>query len=125
MQYKNLMQEILLYFVEKVNQLHQKGVNDIWIDPGFGFSKTTQQNYEVLEKLEQFHILELPVLVGISRKTLIREALDVSANDGLNGTTALNMYALTKGAHILRVHDVKEAVETVRLFNQIKPPLNY
>jgi len=118
--YENLMQEILLYFAEKVNQLHQKGVNDIWIDPGIGFSKTTPQNFEVLDKLEEFHIFELPVMVGLSRKTLIREALNVSAGDSLNGTTALNMFALNKGVHILRVHDVKEAVETVQLFNRIK-----
>ncbi|MCL1933546.1 MAG: dihydropteroate synthase [Candidatus Azobacteroides sp.] len=118
--YNNLMQEILLYFAEKINQLHRKGVNDIWIDPGFGFSKTTPQNYEILEKLEEFHIFELPVVVGFSRKTLIREVLGVSADDSLNGTTALNMFALTKGAHILRVHDVKEAVQTVQLFNRVK-----
>jgi dihydropteroate synthase len=118
--YDNLMQEILLYFAEKINQLHQKGVNDIWIDPGFGFSKTTPQNFEILDKSEEFHIFELPIVVGLSRKTLIREALNVSVDDSLNGTTALNMVALTKGAHILRVHDVKEAVETVQLFNRIK-----
>ena len=117
--YNNLMQEILLYFAEKINQLHRRGVNDIWIDPGFGFSKTTSQNYEILAKLEEFHIFELPVVVGFSRKTMIRETLGVSANDSLNGTTALNMFALTKGAHILRVHDVKEAVETVQLFNSL------
>ena len=118
--YGDLMQEILSYFVEKVYQLRGRGVNDIWIDPGFGFSKTTPQNFEILEKLEEFHIFELPVLVGFSRKTLIRETLEVSADESLNGTTALNMFALTKGAHILRVHDVKEAVQTVRLFERIK-----
>jgi len=118
--YDNPVEEILLYFAEKINQLHQMGVNDIWIDPGIGFSKTTPQNYEILNKLEEFHIFESPIVIGISRKTLIRETLGVSANDSLNGTTALNMYALTKGAHILRVHDVKEAVETVQLFNRIK-----
>ena len=118
--YSDLMQEILSYFVEKVYQLRRRGVHDIWIDPGFGFSKTTPQNFEILEKMEEFHIFELPVLVGFSRKTLIREALEVSAEDSLNGTTALNMFALTKGAHILRVHDVKEAVQTVRLFERIK-----
>jgi len=117
--YGDLMQEILSYFVEKVYQLRQRGVNDIWIDLGFGFSKTTPQNFEILEKLEEFHIFELPVLVGFSRKTLIREALGISTEDSLNGTTALNMFALTKGAHILRVHDVKEAVQTVRLFDSL------
>ena len=118
--YTNLMREILLYFAEKVTQLHQLGVNDIWIDPGFGFSKTTAQNYMILDKLEEFHIFELPLLVGLSRKTMIREALATSPAESLNGTTALNMFALTKGVHILRVHDVKEAVETVRLYNRIK-----
>jgi dihydropteroate synthase len=118
--YDKLLQEIFLYFAEKIHQLHQKGVSDIWIDPGFGFSKTTGQNYAILEKLEEFHIFELPVLVGLSRKTLIRETLGVSTSESLNGTTALNMFALTKGAHILRVHDVKEAVQTVQLFNRIK-----
>jgi len=118
-QYDNLMQEILLYFAEKVNALHQKGVNDIWIDPGFGFSKTTSQNYEILRKLEEFQIFKLPVVVGFSRKTMIREALNVSIEESLNGTTALNMFALTKGANILRVHDVKEAVEAVRLFDRM------
>ena len=119
-QYDNLMQEILLYFAEKVYQLHSRGVNDLWIDPGFGFSKTTLQNFEILDKLDEFHIFELPVVVGISRKTLIRETLSVSVENSLNGTTALNMYALTKGIHILRVHDVKEAVQTVRLYDRIK-----
>jgi dihydropteroate synthase len=118
--YENLMQEILLYFAGKVTQLHQLGVNDVWIDPGFGFSKTTAQNYMILDRLEEFHIFALPVLVGFSRKTMIREVLATTPVESLNGTTALNMFALTKGAHILRVHDVKEAVQTVRLYNTIK-----
>jgi dihydropteroate synthase len=122
--YDHLTQEILLYFAEKMNQLRRKGVNDVWIDPGFGFSKTTVQNFEILEKLEEFHIFGLPIVVGFSRKTLIWETLGISAEDSLNGTTALNMFALTKGAHILRVHDVREAVETVQLFNQIKTKTN-
>jgi dihydropteroate synthase len=117
--YANLMQEILLHLAGKVTRLHQMGVNDIWIDPGFGFSKTTAQNYRILDKLEEFHIFELPVLVGFSRKTMIRDVLATTPAESLNGTTALNMYALTKGAHILRVHDVKEAVQTVRLYNTI------
>lgn len=118
--YANLMQEILLYFAEKVNQLHQTGVNDVWIDPGFGFSKTTAQNYTVLDRLEEFHIFGLPLLAGFSRKTMIREVLATSPAESLNGTTGLNMFALTKGTHILRVHDVKEAVQTVRLYKRIK-----
>jgi len=122
--YNNPVQEILLYFAEKINRLHRKGVNDIWIDPCFGFSKTTPQNFEILNKLEEFHIFELPIAVGFSRKTMIRETLGVSADESLNGTTALNMFALSKGAHIFRVHDVKEAVQTVRLFKRIKTETN-
>ncbi len=118
--YDHLIQEMMLYFAEKVNRLHQKGLNDIWIDPGFGFSKTTPQNYELLNKLDQFSIFELPLFVGFSRKTMIREALNIHTEEALNGTTALNMFALTKGADILRVHDVKEAVQTVQLYNSIK-----
>jgi dihydropteroate synthase len=117
--YERLMPDILKYFAEKVSLLNQKGVNDIWMDPGFGFSKTTAQNYEVLKHLEQFQVFEMPVLVGFSRKTMIREVLNVSPEEALNGTTALNMFALTHGAHIIRVHDVKEAVQTVQLFNTI------
>jgi dihydropteroate synthase len=119
-QYDNLMPDILLYFAEKVHILNQKGVNDIWVDPGFGFSKTTGQNYEVLNKLKQFAIFELPILVGFSRKTMIREVIGVSAEEALTGTTALNMFSLTQGANIIRVHDVKEAVQTVQLYNKIK-----
>ncbi|MDL2243771.1 dihydropteroate synthase [Bacteroidales bacterium OttesenSCG-928-J19] len=118
--YRNLMPDILVYLSERVNLLHQKGVNDIWIDPGFGFSKTTDQNYKVLENLEEFLTFELPLLVGFSRKTMIREVIGTAAADSLNGTTALNMLALTKGANILRVHDVKEAVETVKLYNKTR-----
>ncbi|KAA6303603.1 MAG: Dihydropteroate synthase [Candidatus Ordinivivax streblomastigis] len=117
--YDRLMPEILLYFAEKINRLHQKGVTDIWVDPGFGFSKTTAQNYELLNKLEQFTIFDLPLLVGFSRKTMIREVIGVSSEEALNGTTALDMFALTKGADILRVHDVKEAVQAVQLYNKI------
>lgn len=117
--YEDLLPELLLYFARKVTRMHQEGINDIWIDPGFGFSKTTEQNYEILRKLKEFHIFELPVLVGFSRKTMIREVLGTSPSESLNGTTALNMAALMSGAHILRVHDVKEAKQTVQLFNMI------
>ena len=123
-QYANLIQEILLYFADKVHRLQRMEVNDVWIDPGFGFSKTTSQNYEILKKFEEFQIFELPVVVGFSRKTMIREALNVSIDDSLNGTTALNMFALTKGANILRVHDVKEAVQTIQLYNLINTKTN-
>jgi dihydropteroate synthase len=114
--YENLQKEVFLYFAQKINQLHRLGVNDIWVDPGFGFSKTTEQNFRLLDDLEEFRIFELPLLVGFSRKTMIRDVLGTTAEESLNGTTALNMLALTKGADILRVHDVKEAVETVKLF---------
>lgn len=115
-QYENLMQDIFLYFSEKINQLHQKGVNDIIIDPGFGFSKTTNQNYILLNNLEEFCIFDLPILVGISRKKMIREILNCSPEESLNGTTVLNTIALTKGANILRAHDVKAAVEAIKLY---------
>ncbi|GHV57752.1 dihydropteroate synthase [Bacteroidia bacterium] len=118
--YKALMPDILLYFAEKIQRLHQRGVKDIWIDPGFGFSKTTEQNYAILNRLEQFSVFGLPVLVGFSRKTMIREVIDVTPEEALNGTTALNMFALTKGANILRVHDVKEAVQAVKIYNKIR-----
>jgi dihydropteroate synthase len=114
--YDHLLQDVFLYFSRKINILHQKGVNDIWLDLGFGFSKNTEQNYELLRNLEKFSTFELPVLVGFSRKTMIREVINTTANESLNGTTALNMLSLTKGAHILRVHDVKAAVETVKLY---------
>ncbi len=115
--YNNLIQDIFLYFSEKVNRLHRMGVNDIIIDPGFGFSKTTNQNYQLMNSLENFCIFELPILVGISRKRMIRDILDCTPEESLTGTTVLNTLALTKKADILRVHDVKEAVEAVKLYN--------
>ncbi|MDR1763944.1 MAG: dihydropteroate synthase [Dysgonamonadaceae bacterium] len=119
LEYENIMREIFMYFAEKLDRLRLLGVSDVWIDPGFGFSKTTEQNYKILEKLEEFRIFERPILVGFSRKTMIREVLGVNTAESLNGTTALNMYSLTKGANIVRVHDVKAAVQAVRLFNKI------
>jgi dihydropteroate synthase len=118
-EYTNIMEEILLYFANKVNQLRQMGVNDIILDPGFGFSKTVDQNYILMQHLEDFHELELPLLVGISRKSMIFKYLDKTASDSLNGTTVLNTYALLKGAHILRVHDVKEAVEAIKIVDKL------
>jgi dihydropteroate synthase len=118
--YSDLVRDILLYFVEKKELLHQLGVHDVWVDPGFGFSKNTPQNYILLNNLDKFQTLGLPILVGFSRKTMIREILQTAAEESLNGTTALNMLALTKGANILRVHDVKEAVQTVQLYNAVK-----
>ena len=118
--YDNMMQEIFLYFSEKINTLHQKGVNDIILDPGFGFSKNTEQNYYLMKVLKEFRIFELPILVGISRKTMIRDLLDCSVDTALNGTSVLNTISLMGGASILRVHDVKEAVECVKIYNKVK-----
>jgi dihydropteroate synthase len=117
--YEDIVKEILFYFSEKVARARSFGINDLIIDPGFGFAKTLDQNYEVLQKLELFEILELPLLVGFSRKSMIYKTLQSSADEALNGTTVLNTMALTKGAKILRVHDVKEAMECVTLFNKI------
>ena len=117
--YDDIVKEILFYFSEKVANARSYGINDLIIDPGFGFAKTLDQNYEVLQKMERFEILELPLLAGFSRKSMIYKTLQTSADEALNGTTVLNTVALTKGANILRVHDVKEAMECVTLFNKI------
>lgn len=117
--YGNIVKEILLYFSEKVSLARSFGINDLIIDPGFGFAKTIDQNYEIMQKLELFQMLELPVLAGISRKSMIYKTLGTNANEALNGTTVLNTIVLQKGAHILRVHDVKEAVECVKLVERI------
>lgn len=118
--YNNLQQEIFYYFSEKVARLHQLGVNDIIIDPGFGFSKTLEQNYEIMAWLADFHIFKLPLLVGISRKSIIYRFLDETPNHSLNGTTVLNTFALMNGANILRVHDVKEAGEAIKIVGLLK-----
>lgn len=118
-QYDDIVKEILFYFSEKVKKARNLGINDLILDPGFGFAKTTDQNYEVMHKMELFNVLELPVLTGISRKSMIYKTLDITPQEALNGTTFLNTIALTKGARILRVHDVKEAVECVTLFNKL------
>lgn len=117
--YDDIAKEMIFYFSERINEARSFGLNDIIIDPGFGFAKTIDQNYEVMQKLELFSILDLPLLVGISRKSMIYKALEISANEALNGTTVLNTIALQKGAKILRVHDVKEAMECIDLFNKI------
>jgi dihydropteroate synthase len=117
--YEDIVKEMLFYFSEKINKARSLGINDLIIDPGFGFAKTIGQNYEVLRKTELFQLLELPLLVGISRKSMIYKTLKSSAKEALNGTTVLNTIALTKGANILRVHDVKEAVECVQLWSEI------
>lgn len=118
--YTNLMDEIMLYFAEKVRQLRLMGVSDLILDPGFGFSKTLEQNYELMAHLREFGIFDLPILVGISRKRMIYQLLGGTPEESLNGTTALHTYALLNGVDILRVHDVKEAVEAVRIVQKIK-----
>ena len=115
--YEDVVKEVLYYFSERIATARNLGINDIIVDPGFGFAKTLDQNYELLKKLEFFQQLNLPFLAGISRKSMIYKVLNNSANESLNGTTALNAIALCKGASILRVHDVKEAMECVTLFN--------
>ena len=117
--YEDIVKEILFYFSEKVANARSFGINDLIIDPGFGFAKTLDQNYEVLQKMELFENLELPLLAGFSRKSMIYKTLQSSAEEALTGTTVLNTVALTKGAKILRVHDVKEAMECITLFNKI------
>ena len=117
--YQNLTADILLYFSKKIEQLHLMGVNDVIIDPGFGFSKTLEQNYELMRHLADFSLFEKPLLVGISRKSMIYKLLGGTPAESLNGTTVLNTYALLNGANILRVHDVKAAVEAVRIFKQL------
>jgi len=116
--YENIIKEMLFYFSEKVNKSRSLGINDLIVDPGFGFAKTLEQNYEVLQNFELFKMLDLPLLAGISRKSMVYKPLGLTANEALNGTTVLNTIALTKGANILRVHDVKEAVECMTLFER-------
>ena len=118
--YDNLLEEVLLYFARKVQQLRDLGVKDIILDPGFGFGKTIEHNYELLSHLEDFRIFELPLLVGVSRKSMIYRLLDITPQEALNGTTVLDTICLLKGADILRVHDVKEAVETVRIVQAMR-----
>ena len=113
------MRDILLDFADRVQQLRDLGQQDIILDPGFGFGKTVEQNYAVLNQLEQLQVMALPVLVGVSRKSMIYKALDVTPDEALNGTTVLNTVALAKGASVLRVHDVREAVECVQLSNRL------
>ncbi len=119
-EYSNILKDIVDYFHVKVSQLHQLGVKDIIIDPGFGFSKTALQNFELLNHLEHFKILNKALLVGLSRKSMIWKTLQTNPEDALNGTTSLNTIALVKGASILRVHDVKEAMETIKLVSSLK-----
>lgn len=118
--YDNLRREVMLYFAERIDRLCQMGAKDIIVDPGFGFGKTLEHNYELFHHLDDFNLFNLPLLVGISRKSMIYKLLGGTPQTSLNGTTVLNTIALKKGAHILRVHDVKEAVEAKRIVMKMK-----
>ncbi|MCB0483486.1 MAG: dihydropteroate synthase, partial [Flavobacteriales bacterium] len=113
--YLDVVEEVTLFLAENIDRLHQNGLTDIWVDPGFGFGKTLEHNYALLQNLTQFQILEKPLVVGLSRKSMINKVLNISPHESLNGTTVLHTIALLNGASILRVHDVKEAVEAIKL----------
>lgn len=117
--YSNVTHEVIRYFAEQKNNLLELGLNDFIIDPGFGFAKTLDQNFELLQNLEQFKVLGCPILLGLSRKSMIYKYLNILPEEALNGTSVLNAIALLKGASILRVHDVKEAVEAVKLVHKL------
>jgi dihydropteroate synthase len=123
-QYSNIHKEILEYFAAKIQTLREMNIPDVVIDPGFGFAKTVAQNFDLLRQMEVFKALEAPILVGLSRKSMVWRTLGITAEDALNGTTALHSVALLKGASILRVHDVKEALQVVKLFAAMSPPIS-
>ena len=114
------LHDMLIFFAQRIQQLRDIGQKDIIIDPGFGFGKTLQQNYDLMAQMDRLNVLQLPILVGISRKSMIYKLLDITPNESLNATTALHAIALAKGASILRVHDVKEAVEVVEIMQQLR-----
>lgn len=122
--YDNVVREVFLYFARKVQQLRDMGAYDLVLDPGFGFGKTLEHNYELMARLEEFSVFELPLLVGISRKSMIYKLLGISPEEALNGTTVLHTIALQKRADILRVHDVRQAVEAVRIVEALKRAQN-
>ena len=119
-QYDHFLKEIFYYFSEKVQRLRDLGVKDIIIDPGFGFGKTLEHNYELMNHLEEFALFELPLLVGVSRKSMIYKHLGITPEEALNGTTTLNTIALLKGASILRVHDVRQAMESIKIVQKMR-----
>jgi len=118
--YDDVVSDILKYFADRIFRLRTAGVKDIIIDPGFGFGKTAAHNFELMKRLDDLSIAGLPVMIGISRKSMIWKTLDITADEALNGTTAMHAVALLKGADILRVHDVKEAIQAVRLVTKLK-----
>ena len=117
--YENIISEITSFFEEKIHKLKSMGFNKIIIDPGLGFGKTIEHNYEILKNLSEFNKLNLPILIGASRKSMIYTLLNVSATEALNGTTVVNTISLTNGANILRVHDVNEAVECIKIYDKL------
>jgi dihydropteroate synthase len=123
-QYDDVFADVYDYFVKKIYRLKQLGVHDVVIDPGFGFAKKAKHSYALMNRLHEFNVLQVPVLAGISRKKMIYGLLGSTADEALNGTTVLNTIALMKGASILRVHDVKEAVEAVKIFEALNPTLS-
>ncbi|MEM9053113.1 MAG: dihydropteroate synthase [Bacteroidota bacterium] len=118
--YKDVVNEVIFELSEKIDTLRRKGVADIIIDPGFGFAKTVEHNFEILRRLDEFKMLDSPILVGVSRKSMIWRTLETNPEEALNGTTALNTLALERGASILRVHDVKEANECIALMQKVQ-----
>ncbi|RZS98305.1 dihydropteroate synthase [Cecembia calidifontis] len=118
--YRDILSEIMYFFAKKKEECRKAGIKDVIFDPGFGFAKTLEQNYWILKNLSYFKTIQSPILVGVSRKSMIYKTLEIPAEEALNGTTALNMVALLNGANILRVHDVKEAKQTVSLFNKLQ-----
>ena len=114
--YQDIIAEMLQFFGQQIEKLHEAHVHDIILDPGFGFGKTLEQNYFVLQNMDAFKVFNLPILVGVSRKSMIYKLLEITPDNALNGTTVVNTIALMKGAHILRVHDVKEAVEVRKIY---------
>jgi len=117
--YQDVVSSVFAYFVDKINGVREAGIKDLIIDPGFGFAKTQEQNYRLLARLSEFKLFKLPILVGVSRKSMIYKLLGITADQALNGTTVLNSWAITQGANILRVHDVKAAMEAVRLMDML------
>jgi dihydropteroate synthase len=117
--YEDVVQEVLDFFIQETGQLRALGVKDVILDPGFGFGKSVDHNYQLLKKMEAFQILDCPLLTGVSRKSMINKVLNISPREALNGTTALHMVALMNGSQLLRVHDVKEAKQTVRLWQAL------
>ncbi len=120
--YEDLIGELVRFFAERKAVLYDKGVNDVIVDPGFGFGKTVRHNYSLMHHLEAFHVLDLPLMVGVSRKSMINKVLGTTPDEALNGTTVLHAVALLNGASILRVHDVKEAAEAVKIISFVRDP---